>query len=66
MSRPMPSIGFGCHELRIIEENVTWRVIYAVEVDAIVVLEVLAKKTNKTPREVLSNCERRLKASRTT
>ena len=50
MSRPMPSIGPRCHELRIIDENMTWRIIYAAEVDAIVVLEVFAKKTNKTPR----------------
>jgi phage-related protein len=43
---------------------VTWRIIYAVEVDAIVVLEVFAKKTNETPRHVLSSCKRRLKAFR--
>ena len=64
LSRPMPSIGSGCHELRLIDQNVTWRIIYGVEVDAIVVLEVFAKKANKTPREVLSNCKRRLKAFR--
>ncbi len=66
LSRPMPSIGSGCHELRIIDENVTWRIIYGIEVDAIVVLEVFAKKINKTPSEVLSNCKRRLKAFRAT
>jgi phage-related protein len=64
MSRQMPSIGTGCHELRIVDENVTWRIIYAIEVDAIVVLDVFAKKTNTTPREVLSNCKRRLTAFR--
>ncbi len=66
MSRPMSSIGSRCHELRIIDENVTWRIVYAVEGDAIVVLDVFAKKTNRTPREVLSNCKRRLKALRAT
>ena len=38
----------------------------AVEADAIVVLEVFAKKTSKTPTDVLSNCKHRLKAFRAT
>jgi phage-related protein len=66
MSRPLPSIGFGCHELRIIDENVTWRIVYAVDADVIVLLDVFAKKTNKTPKDVLSNCKRRLREFRAT
>ena len=66
MSRPLPSVGSGCHELRIIDENVTWRIVYAVESDAVVLLDVFAKKTNKTPRDVLSNCKRRLREYRAT
>ncbi|HET9327416.1 MAG TPA: type II toxin-antitoxin system RelE/ParE family toxin, partial [Candidatus Eisenbacteria bacterium] len=46
----MSTIGSGCHELRIIDESVTWRIVCAVEADAIVVLDVFAKKTNKTPK----------------
>ena len=30
--------------------NVTWRIVYAVDADAVVLLDVFAKKTNKTPR----------------
>ena len=30
-SRPMPSIGRSCHELRIRDANQTWRAIYAVD-----------------------------------
>ena len=30
-SRPMPSIGLRCHELRIREADVTWRIIYRVD-----------------------------------
>src|SRR6058998_2043345 len=60
-SRPMPSIGPGCHELRILDENVTWRIIYAIDVDAIVVLDVFAKKSNKTPGDIVSNWKRRLR-----
>lgn len=59
-SRPMPSISKRCHELRISDKNVTWRIIYRIDSDAIIILEVFAKKTNKTPKEVIANCKRRL------
>lgn len=60
-SRPMPSIGKRCHELKIIDKNITWRIIYHISDDAIVMLEVFAKKTNKTPRQVIEICGKRLK-----
>jgi phage-related protein len=60
-SRPMPSIGVRCHELRINDENKTWRIIYRIDADAIVVVEVFEKKTQKTPRQVIANCQRRLR-----
>lgn len=59
-SRPMPSIGQRCHELRIQDEQTTWRIIYRNDADAIVILEVFAKKTGKTPRQVIETCRRRL------
>lgn len=59
-SRPMPSIGARCHELRINDENVTWRIIYRIDKDAIVVLEVFAKKTGQTPKKVIEVCKKRL------
>src|SRR5580704_2878426 len=61
-SRPMPSIGPQCHELRINDEDQTWRIVYHVATDAVVVLEVFSKKTAGTPDEVLTNCRRRLAA----
>jgi hypothetical protein len=33
-SRPMPTIGRRCHELRIRDENQTWRIVYRVDEDA--------------------------------
>ena len=60
-SRPMPSIGPRCHELRINDENRTWRIIYRIDDDAIVVVETFEKKTQKTPRQILTNCQRRLR-----
>ena len=60
-SRPMPSVGKRCHELRIVDETVTWRLFYRIDSDAIGVIERLAKKTNKTPRPTIEVCERRLR-----
>lgn len=60
-SRPMPSIGRNCHELRINDRGKTWRIVYLVESDAIVILEVFVKKTEKTPNKVKEACKHRLK-----
>jgi phage-related protein len=60
-SRPMPSVGPRCHELRINDLTTTWRVVYRIDNDAIVILEVFAKKTGKTPKTVIDTCRKRLK-----
>jgi phage-related protein len=61
-SRPMPDVGKGCHELRIVDEARAWRIMYAVRSDAIVILEVFSKTTRATPAQVLQHCRRRLAA----
>jgi phage-related protein len=48
-SRPMPIVGPGCHELRIVDLGVSWRIVYHVRLDAVVILAVFAKKTRRTP-----------------
>ena len=60
-SRPMLSIGKRCHELRIPDEDVTWRIVYRTDADAIVIGDVFAKKTNTTPKKVIDVCKRRFK-----
>jgi phage-related protein len=60
-SRPMPSIGRRCHELRINDENQTWRIVYRVDGDAILVLSVFCKKSEQTPKSVLDSCRATLK-----
>lgn len=62
-SRPMPSIGPRCHELRIVDSaaKVTWRVIYRLDPDCVVIADVFAKKTQKTPDEVIWRVKARLK-----
>lgn len=59
-SRPMPSIAPRSHELRIVDKDVAWRVIYRPDADAIVIAEVFEKKTRATPELVIRNAKRRL------
>jgi phage-related protein len=60
-SRPMPVIGSRCHELRIVDESATWRIVYRVDADAVVIGEVFSKKTQATPKPVIDACKRRFK-----
>ena len=60
-SRPMPGLGARCHELRIVDATVTWRIVYRVDADAIVIMEVFGKKSRTTPQSVIQNCRKRLK-----
>ena len=60
-SRPMPVIGARCHELRITDRDKVWRIFYRTDSDAVVVAEVIAKKTPATPRPTIDLCVERLK-----
>ena len=55
------SIGPRCHELRIPDEDVTWRIVYRVDSDAVIIAEVFAKKTSATPQHVIDICKERLR-----
>jgi len=61
-ARPIPSIGPRCHELRVNDAGIAWRIIYRIDADAIVILEVFSKKSRETPRSVIDACKRRSKA----
>jgi phage-related protein len=63
ISRPMPGIGKHCHELRVndSENKKEWRIIYRIDDDAVIILDVFAKTTQKTPKQVMDNCQKRLK-----
>lgn len=60
-SRPMPGIGPNCHELRIEDRELTWRIAYHIDSDAIVILDVFDKKSRTTPKYVVDSCKRRLR-----
>jgi phage-related protein len=62
-SKPMPSIGPRVHELRLTDGKTRseWRIVYRVDDDAIVVVEVFRKTTPKTPKSVIDTCRARLR-----
>jgi phage-related protein len=59
-SRPMSVIGPKCHELRVQDTAISWRIMYRVSETEIVGMEVFAKKTTTTPQSVIENGKKRL------
>jgi phage-related protein len=57
----MPSLAKGCHQLRIQDASRTWRIVYFVDPEAVVILEVFAKTTQRTPKSVLDASRARLR-----
>lgn len=53
----MPAIGSRCHELRIQDQDVTWRIMYRIDADAIIIAAVFTKKTSATPQRVIDVCK---------
>jgi len=47
-SRPMPGVGAACHELRIVNAKLNWRIMYYIATDAVVILDVFQKRTATT------------------
>ena len=60
-AEPLPAIGPRCGALRVRDKEHNWRIVFRVDADAVLVLEVYAKKTRKTPAEVMDRCKKRLK-----
>ena len=61
-SRRMPTTGSNCHELRIDDGGVTWRIFYHIDSDAIAILEVFQKNTRATPKQAIEVAKKRLRA----
>ena len=60
-SRPLPIVGPNCHELRVTDHDATWRIVYHLAADAVVILEVFSKKTRTLPKIVTEAARRRLR-----
>ena len=61
-SKPMPSIGKGCHELRVKGEDGAYRVFYLLKVENhIFIFHAFKKKTQKTPQKDIELGKKNLK-----
>jgi phage-related protein len=60
-AEPLPIIGPRCGALRVRDAKHNWRIVYRVDPDAVLVLEVYAKKTRKVPQKVIDRCKKRLR-----
>ena len=62
VSRPMPTVEHGTHELRIKDHTGQYRVFYFTKVaDAILVFHIFKKKTQETPNQEIETGKKRLK-----
>jgi phage-related protein len=61
VSRPLPTIGPNCHELRISDRDAIWRILYHLASDAVVILEVFSKKTRTLPQPIAETARKRLR-----
>jgi phage-related protein len=60
-AEPLPDVGQRCGALRVRDAEHNWRIMYRIDADAILILEVYAKKTPKIPDEIIERCQGRLK-----
>jgi phage-related protein len=60
-AEPLPDVGPRCGVLRVRDAEHNWRIMYRIDSDAVLVVEVYPKKTRKIPDEVIERCKKRLK-----
>jgi len=60
-AEPLPDVGPRCGALRVRDAGHNWRIMYRIDSDAVLVLEVYSKKTRKIPDEVIERCQQRWK-----
>ena len=60
-AEPLPDVGSRCGALRVRDAVHNWRIMYRIDTDAVLILEVYSKKTQKIPDEVIERCQQRLK-----
>ena len=60
-AEPLPDVGARCGALRVRDAEHNWRIMYRIDSDAILVVEVYPKKTRKIPDEVIVRCKQRVK-----
>ncbi|HUG93468.1 MAG TPA: type II toxin-antitoxin system RelE/ParE family toxin [Planctomycetaceae bacterium] len=60
-AEPLADVGPRCGALRVRDAEHNWRIMYRIDPDAVLVLDVYPKKTRKIPGEVIERSRQRLK-----
>ena len=60
-AEPLPDVGPHCGSLRVRDAGHSWRIMFRLDADAVLILDVYSKKTRKIPDEVIQRCQQRLK-----
>lgn len=60
-AEPLTNVCSRCGALRIRDKKHNWRIMYRVDNDSVLILEVYAKKSRRIPMAVIDRCKRRLK-----
>ena len=60
-AEPLPIVGPRCGALRVRDSQHNWRIMYRVDEDLILVIDVYDKKTRKIPDQVIDRCKQRLR-----
>jgi phage-related protein len=60
-AEPLPDVGLRCGALRVRDAEHNWRIMYRIDPDSVLVVDVYPKKTRKIPDEVIERCKHRLK-----
>lgn len=59
-AKPLPTVGPKCGELRVRDANHNWRIVYFVDDEAIVILDVFAKTSPQEQKQSIARCRTRL------
>lgn len=60
-AEPLPDVGPGCGALRVRDAEHNWRIMYRIDSECVLILEVYSKKSRKIPTEVFRRCKQRIK-----
>jgi phage-related protein len=60
-TRKLPDLCPRCYELRIRDKDKWYRIIFRIDSDAIILVHVFEKKSNKITKSVLDTCRKRIK-----
>ena len=59
-SRPLPTVGPRCHELRVKDSKHEWRIVYRIDPDAILIAAIFAKTGTKMQQREFKTASKRL------